>query len=235
MIEGLLVSWGVKTAWSFAQPILEDLAQDFAKDATKSYFGKCFGSVFASREPIVKATGRAIKELLDLLEYELGLDEDTDQDELIRLQRVATAFLKQEPVREAIVALLKEPQYLLDHAILAQAWQDIQDAPALPEDFSWLRISKHFSKKAKKIRDSIPELKAVFAQELAAQADKAVADNLGPQPDFDLETYAEALLEKFGRPGSLALASVDLDGSSHRRRKGAAGLPTRPPFFFSTP
>ena len=149
MIEGLLISWGIKGAWSAFGPVLEDLAQDYAKDATKSYFGKCFGSVFASREPIVKTTGRAVKELLDLLEYELGLDEDTDTEELIPIRRAVDAFLDQETVQEAIASLLKEPQYLLDHAILAQAWQDVQDAPALPEDFSWLRISKRFSRKAK--------------------------------------------------------------------------------------
>lgn len=168
-----------------------------------------------NRDALNKAMKEVIKELFDLLEYELGLDEDTDTEELIPICRAVDAFLEQEAVQQAIISLLKEPQYQLDATILAQAWQDVQDAPVLPEDFSWQRISKHFSKKAKKIRDSIPELKAIFAQELAAQADKAVADNLGPQPDFDLEIYAKALLEKFGRPGSLALASVDLDGPAY--------------------
>ncbi len=217
MIEGLLISWGVITAWSAFGPVLENLARGVAEDAAKSYVGKCFGSVFSRRnqEPLVKAVGQTVKELLDLLEYELDLDEDTDKDELIRLQRAVSAFLKQEPVREAIVSLLKEPLYQLDAGILAQAWQEVQDAPPLPEGFSWPRISKRFSRKAGEIRDSSPELKAVFVQELAAQANKAVADNIGPQPDFDLDIYAEALLEWFGRPGSLGLPSMDLDGSAY--------------------
>ncbi len=154
------------------------------------------------RDALNKAMKKIIKELFDLLEYELGIDEDTDTEELIPIRRAVDAFLDQEAVQQAIISLLKEPQYLLDHAILAQAWQDVQDAPALPEDFSWLRISKRFSHKAGKIRDSFPELKIIFPQD-------------GPQPDFDLETYAEALQEKFGRPGSLALASVDLDGPAY--------------------
>ncbi len=217
MVAELLAVWGVKAAWSAFGPVLENLAKDVAKDAAKSYVGKCFGSVFSSKsdKTLIKATGQMIKELLDLLEYELGLDEDTEREELISMQRAAAAFLKQEAVQQAIVSLLKESQYQLDAAILAQAWRNVPDAPQLPDNFSWNRISKGFNRKAKEIRDSIPELKAVFAQELAMQTDKGVLDNLGPQPDFDLETYAEALLEKFGRPGSLALASIDLDGASY--------------------
>ena len=194
------------------------LGQDLAKKAAqKIIINAGFSGALSllNRDALTKAMKEVIKELFDLLEYELGLDEDTDTEELIPIQRAVDAFLDQEAVQKAIISLLKEPQYQLDATILAQAWQDVQDAPTLPEDFSWLRISKHFSKKAKEIRNSIPELKAIFAQELAAQADKAVADNLGPQPDFDLEIYAEALLEKFGRPGSLALASVDLDGPAY--------------------
>ncbi len=73
MVVELLAAWGVKAAWSAFGPVLEDLAKDVAKDAAKSYVGKCFGSVFsaASREPLTKAAGRMVKELLDLLEYEI--------------------------------------------------------------------------------------------------------------------------------------------------------------------
>ena len=214
MVVELLAAWGVKAAWSAFGPVLEDLAKDVAKDAAKSYVGKCFGSVFsaARREPLTKGAGRMVKELLDLLEYELGLDEETERDELIQMQRAAASFLKQETVREAIVSLLKEPQYQLDSAVLAQAWQDVQDAPVLREGFSWPKISKGFSRKAKEIRDSIPELKAIFAQNLAMKADEAVLDNLGPQPDFDLDRYSEALKERFGR---LNLDCLDTDGAAY--------------------
>ncbi|CAK8722211.1 MAG: NACHT domain-containing protein [Candidatus Electronema aureum] len=212
MIETLLISWGIKTAWSAFGPVLEDLAQDVAKDSAKSYIGKCFGSVFSSKNEkvLVKATGQAIKELLDLLEYELGLDEDTQREELIQAQRAVSAFLKQPEVTDSITALLQGEQ--LDPAALAQAWQQVPDAPPLPDDFSWQRISKRFSRKAGEIRDSIPELKAVFAQNVAVKADEALASSIGPQPDFDLDVYAKALEERFGR---LNLDCLDTDGASY--------------------
>jgi GTPase SAR1 family protein len=212
MAVELLAAWGVKAAWSAFGPVLEDLAKDVAKDGAKSYIGKCFGSVFSSKNEkvLVKATGHAIKALLDLLEYELGLDEDTDKDELIQMQRAAAAFLKQETVRQTITALLQGKQ--LDAAVFAQAWRNVQNAPALPEGFSWPKISKGFSRKAKEIRDSIPELKTIFAQDLAMKADEAVLDNLGPQPDFDLDRYSKALLKEFGR---LNLDCLDTDGAAY--------------------
>ncbi|MGR0481609.1 MAG: NACHT domain-containing protein [Candidatus Electronema sp. V4] len=212
MVVELLAAWGVKTAWSAFGPVLEDLAKDVAKDGAKSYIGKCFGSVFSPKNEkvLIAATGQAIKEFLDLLEYELGLDEETERDELIRIQRAVSAFLKQPEMREAIAALLQGEQ--LDPAVLAQAWQQVPDAPALPEDFSWQRISKRFSRKAGEIRDSIPELKAIFAQNAAVKSDEALASNLGPQPDFDLDVYAKALQERFGR---LNLDCLDTDGASY--------------------
>lgn len=67
-----LAIWGVATL-SFFRPILEDIAKEVAKDAAKSYVGQCFKSVFSViyKEPLTKATGQALKELLQLIEDEL--------------------------------------------------------------------------------------------------------------------------------------------------------------------
>jgi hypothetical protein len=66
--------WGIGQAgWSVFRPILEDLAKEATKDAAKSYVGECFKKVFSviHREPLTKATGLALKELLPLIEGEL--------------------------------------------------------------------------------------------------------------------------------------------------------------------
>ena len=162
------------------------------------------------RDALNKAMKKIVKELFDLLEYELGLDEETETEELIPIRRAVDAFLDQAEVQQAIIALLQGEQ--LDPAVLAQAWRNVQDAPALPEGFSWQRISKRFSRKAGEIRDSIPELKAVFAQAVAVKAHEALASDLGPPPDFDLDVYAKALQERFGR---LNLDCLDTDGASY--------------------
>uniref|UniRef100_UPI0040562E7D NACHT domain-containing protein n=1 Tax=Candidatus Electronema sp. TaxID=2698783 RepID=UPI0040562E7D len=190
MVTGVLTTLGIVTWTAFCQ----DLAQELVKEIIiKAGFGALS---LLHRDALAKAMKKIIKELLDLLEYELGLDEDTEREELIQIQRAVSAFLKQPEVTDSIATLLQGEQ--LDSAVLAQAWRNVQDAPALPEGFSWQRISKRFSRKAKEIRDSIPELKAVFAQNTAVKADEALVSHLGPPPDFDLDAYAKALLDWFG-------------------------------------
>ncbi|WP_420208233.1 NACHT domain-containing protein [Candidatus Electronema sp. JC] len=204
MVSGVLTTLGIVTWTAFGQ----DLAQELVKEIIiKAGFGSLS---LLHRDALAKAMKKIIKELLDLLEYELGLDEDTEREELIQMQRAVSAFLKQPEVTDSIAALLQGEQ--LDSAVLAQAWQHVLDAPQLPQDFSWQRISKRFSHKAGEIRNSIPELKAIFAQNAAVKADEALASSIGPQPDFDLDVYAKALLKKFGR---LNLDCLDTDGASY--------------------
>ncbi len=79
-----LAVWGIGQATLlFFRPILETVAKDVAKDAAKSYVGKCFKSVFSviHQEPLTKATGRALKELLELIESEL-IRADVEDDQL---------------------------------------------------------------------------------------------------------------------------------------------------------
>ena len=76
MVDWLGV-WGIgKTAWSAFRPILEDLAKDAVKNAAKSYVGQCFKKVYSviHRDALTRATGLALKELLELLESELVRD-----------------------------------------------------------------------------------------------------------------------------------------------------------------
>ena len=83
MLE-LLAVWGVAQAtWFVFRPILEDLAKDVAKDIANSYVKSCFESVFSAihRKPLAVATGRALKELLELIQNEL-LDADLDREQL---------------------------------------------------------------------------------------------------------------------------------------------------------
>ncbi|MDU9047238.1 MAG: NACHT domain-containing protein [Candidatus Electrothrix sp. Rat3] len=209
MIEGLLLSWGATAAWSVFGPVLENLAQD----AAKSYVGKCFGSVLSplNRKPLTKATGLAVKELLKLLEDEL-LDADLETRELEAMRDVVADFLEQEPVQQAIGSLFLEPGYHLDPALFVKAWQDTPDAPALPEDFSWKRISKRFSRKVEAIREDSAELRETFARLRSAKDSEDWQKGRDLPPEFDLDKYAEALVERFA---SLSLDSLDTDGAAY--------------------
>ena len=189
MIEGLLISWGIKGAWSTFGPVLENLAKGVAEDAAKIYVGRCFGSVFSplNKKPLTKATGLAVKELLKLLEDEL-LDADLETRELEAMRDAVAAFLEQEPVQQVMGSLFLKPDYYLDPALFAKAWQDSPDAPALPEDFSWKRISKRFSRKVEAIREDSAELRETFARLRSAKDSEALRELSGLPPEFEIWT-----------------------------------------------
>ena len=165
MIEGILTTWGATAAWGIFGPVLEKLAKDVANDAAKNYVGKCFGSVLSplNKKPLTKAVGLAVKELLKLLEDEL-LDAEPEHRELEAMREAVADFLEQEPVQQAFGRLFLEPNYHLDPALFAKVWQDTPDAPALPDDFSWNRISKRFSRKVEAVREDSAELRETFAR-----------------------------------------------------------------------
>ena len=96
-----LASWGVAEATAFVfRPILEDLAKDAAKGVAGDYIKSCFKRVFSalSAEPLAKAMGQAVKELLDQIQEEL-LDHDIDQNELRDWIPDVKQFLQQDSVK----------------------------------------------------------------------------------------------------------------------------------------
>lgn len=213
MIEGLLASWGAAAAWSVFGPVLENIAQAVAEDAAKSYVGKCFGNVFSplNRKPLTKATGLAVKELLKLLEDEL-LDAELETRELEAMRDVVADFLEQDAVQQVIRDLFLEPGFHLDPAVFAKAWAASEDAPTLPDDFSWKRVCKRFSRKVEAIREDSAELRETFARLRSAKDSEAIRELSGLPPEFDLDKYAEALVKWFS---DLRLDSLDTDGAAY--------------------
>ncbi len=199
MLEWLAI-WGVgQAAWSVFRPILEDLAKDVAKDTAKSYVGQCFKSVFSviHREPLTKATGLALKELLELIESEL-IRADIENDELRNWIDDVRRFIKHDDVREAIASLFLKPDYHLDPKTFATAWQQLEGAHTLPDGFHWQYVAKRFAAKVAEIRQSTTELQETFASLAKAQDSSALKELAGLPPDFNLETYREALVERYG-------------------------------------
>ena len=207
MIEWLAV-WGV--GQFIFRPILEELATDVTENAAKSYVGQCFKSVFSviHKDPLTKATGRALKELLELIESEL-VRADIEDDELFDWILDVRRFTVQDEVRGAISSLFLEPDTHLDPKTFVSAWKQLEDVHSLPDGFSWEFVSKQFTKKVGEIRQSSTELKETFASLAQVQDSAALKEIAGLPPEFDLETYREALVERYG---NLDFASLDVTG-----------------------
>lgn len=205
-----LTVWGIGQATLlFSRPILEVIAKDVAKDAAKSYVGKCFQSVFSviHQEPLTKATGRALKELLELIESEL-IRADVEDDQLPGWTEDVQNFIEMEEVRQAIADLFLKPGYTPDPGAFSLGWNQLQGTHSLP-DFNWKYITKRFAAKAEEIRNSSPDLRETFDSLAKAQDSTALRELAGLPPDFNLETYREALVERYG---NLDFASLDTTG-----------------------
>ena len=181
------------------RPILEDLAKDVAKDAAKSYVGKCFKSVYSviHRDALTKATGLAVKELLGLFESELSRAEVPD-DELPEWIDDVRRFTRQDGVQQTIASLFLKPDNQDDPGAFAAAWQQLTEAHTLPNGFSWQFIARQFTKRVTEIRQSSEELRETFESLAKAQDSVALKELAGLPPEFDLETYREALVERYG-------------------------------------
>ncbi len=199
--EGLVVGWIAK------------LATDAAYDTGKDYVRKCFGEVFSplNRKVLSKALDLAVQALLNQLVDEL-LDVDMGTEEVRELEGFVAAFLEQEPVQQAIGSLFLEPGFHLDPATLATAWNTTEDAPTLPDDFSWKRVGKRFTRKVEAIREDSEELRETFAQLRSAKDSEDQRKLRDLPPEFDLDKYADALVERFA---SLSLDSLDTDGAAY--------------------
>ncbi|MCP4699944.1 MAG: NACHT domain-containing protein, partial [Gammaproteobacteria bacterium] len=208
MTEGLAI-WGLaQAAQSIFTPILEDLAKGVAEDAAKSYVGKSFESVFSviHKAPLTKATGQALKELLDLIENEL-LDADWSEDDVRGMMPRVKQFIEHQEVCGCLKPLFLEPGYRLDPKTFADAWAQ-PETPELPENFSWHRIAKRFSRKVRDIRNNSKGKETFDTLQNGQNAD-AIKEFAGLPPDFDLDKYREALAERFG---NLSFDSLDTSG-----------------------
>ncbi len=207
-----LVVWGVSQAtWSVFRPILQELAEDVAKDAAKSYVGKCFKSVFSvvNREPLTKATGLALKELLELIESEL-IRAEIDDEHISDWIDDVRCFSKHDNVRTAVASLFLQPGYRLDPKTFAAAWEQLKGVHTLPETFSWPYLAKRFTGKIAEIRQSSIELRETFESLAKIRDSDALQELAGLPPNFNLDTYREALFERYR---NLDFGSLDITGA----------------------
>ena len=154
-----------------------------------------------------------MKELLELIQNEL-LDADLDREQLQEWIDDVRGFTDRHEVRAAIASLFLDPDYELDPATFTRAWQKISAGNNLPDEFSWQRVSKRFARKVTEIRQTSGELRETFDSLAAARMSDDIRQLVGLPPEFDLATYREALIERFG---NLNFEMLDTTGAYYSR------------------
>ncbi len=213
-IDDWLAFWGVTQAVGFVfKPILEDYAKDYAKDYTKDFFKTSLDNVIqglTNQAPLQKATGKAIKEFLQLVQQELE-DADFDESQLKQYTQPLKIFIKNQTVAATLGSAFQDDIKILDTKTLATIWNQIN--PPLPDNFNWETLAKRYLKKAKAIRMESDELQKILDSQ---NLDKLANQAIEIKPEFDLEKYQEGIREEYS---NLKLESLDTSGYAYNELK----------------
>ncbi len=192
--------------WEVALLALGQTAGPLLKKAAERHVERFFGdritdlTKIRKKKAIVQATESAWMECLDLIGREiqyLGDYEDADPD--------FKAFFGplQEYVKQDIIAseLLRPLLELDDEApaagVLRFGWAYLEDAPDLPEGFSWARIAERYRKSLATGQIFADELRPKLDAKNLARIAKILEGHLGVQPEADEARYAERMREMY--------------------------------------
>ena len=234
-----LAVWGVTQATGLLlKPVLEDLAVEVAKDMAKDKIKDGFGVVFkaVSRDTLTRAYGKALTELLQLIQDEL-IANDVPERDVEAWNPDVKLFVRGPGVEQTLRRAFGETSSPVDAGLLAQSWRNLADGPhILPNDFDWSRLAKLFSLKVRKIREEDPELRDIPTQAAVVTAE-ALQWNHRPR-SFTIEIDSPS-----GRPAGCEKRSTFWNGrkwlhalnpTNHRVRYNAQ-LPAQPHFRFIKP
>jgi predicted NACHT family NTPase len=199
------------------KPILEDFAKDVLKDTAKDYVKGCFGSVFSSlrKEPLQRALGKALRELLQLIQDEL-LDCGLTEEELEDWMPQVKEFTRSDGLQQALRQLFTQSDSGVDPSLLAGSWKPFATDRPLPEGFSWQRIAGRFTRAVRSLREEDAELRDILNAQAAVETARAVRQQAGLAPDFDLDAYRQALLERYA---NLHFQTLDTTGAYYSNVK----------------
>lgn len=197
------------------KPVLEDLAKDAVKDVVKDKIKASFGSVFRAvgKDTLTRAYGRAVKELLQLIQDELIANE-VPETQVAAWNDDAKLFIRSDAVQQTLCRAFGESSSAVDAGALARSWNEMPNGPhILPADFNWQRIARPLGVKVRSIREQEPELRDILVAQAVTETAEAIQSQTGVAPDFDLEKYREALIETHQ---NLKLELLDHTGASYR-------------------
>lgn len=203
-----LVVWGVTQATgALVRPVLEDFAKDVVKDKAKDYVKRCFGGVFKplQKETHQKALGKALKELLQLIDDELrnaGIHESKTDAWAGDVKQ----FIRTKGVEEALSQAFNASNSAVDSALLKKGWGELPPSAKLPSDFDWESVARAFSKRLKNLRLQDNDLCQIFEAQAMAETAETNRQMTGIVPGFDLNAYRRALLQQYQK---LQLQSLD--------------------------
>lgn len=211
-----LAFWGVANAAGFVfKPILEELTKDAAKDFVKDFFKDSLKHVLLhEKDPRTVASGKAIKELLQLVQQELKFRR-LSEAEIKQYTKALKQFINSKSVKEILGKAFDSDCDSLDAITLEGTWNNLQLRP-LPPKFNWQAITDQYLRKVQEILWESEDLQAILDSQNLESIKKTNKEIAGIIPDFDLSRYREGVQEQYG---NLKLESLDTSGYAYNELK----------------
>ncbi|MEM9155868.1 MAG: NACHT domain-containing protein [Cyanobacteria bacterium P01_F01_bin.33] len=210
-----LTVWGVTAFSKFVfTEIIGKLAKDAGEGYVKDFFSQSIKDIVDKLqnkpEPLQKAMGQAVAQLLYIVQEELENCE-LSESEIKPFETDLGIWIDQDVVKRELGKAFGENQHP-DARELRLAWK----GRLLPDEFDWELAIKNYVRAVRKIRRESDELRAVLDSESLAAMQEALGELVGPTTDFDLNRYAEGLREQYG---NLKLESLDTTGYAYNEMR----------------
>ncbi len=215
MVDWLAV-WEVANAVGFIfKPILEELTKDAAKDFVKDFFKDSLKHVLLrEKDPRTVASGKAIKEFLQLVQQELKFRR-LPEAEIKQYTKALKQFIDNKSVKEILGKAFDSDCDSLDATTLEGTWNSLQ-LPPLPPKFNWQAITDQYLRKVQEILWESEDLRAILDSQNLESIEKTNKEIAGLIPDFNLSRYREGIQEQYG---NLKLESLDTSGYAYNELK----------------
>ncbi len=143
-----------------------------------------------------KAWDECLGLILREIQY-LGDFEDDDPDFRAYFEPLK-AYVERDDVGAALLKpLLGIDEEAPDPDDLRFGWEYLDDAPEMPEGFSWGRIAERYRKSLRAERILSPELQKQFNAKNLDRIAELLQGQFGVQPEADERRYAERMREKY--------------------------------------
>ena len=192
--------------WELALLALGQAAGPLLKKAAEGHVERFFGdrlndlASLGRKKPTVEAMEKAWLACIDLILREvryLGDFEDDDPDFKAYFKPLK-GYIDQPTVgSELLKPLLALDDAAPEPAELRFGWDYLDDAPEMPDGFSWVRIAERYRKSLRDQRILSADLREQLNTEALESIRGLLQGGIGVQPEADERRYGERMREKY--------------------------------------
>src|SRR5262249_29115246 len=119
-------------------------------------------------------------------------------------------FIRTRGLQDALQQAFNASNSAVDGALLTEGWRQLPEISPLPPDFSWDYVAQSFARRLRSLRQQDSDWRQILLAQAVVETSAHTRQALGVQPDFQLQNYRKALLERYA---NLHFDTLDTSGA----------------------